>query len=31
VRAPVVVAPMTPGAQYCTGIGQRKAHHLSGR
>jgi hypothetical protein len=22
---------LTPGAQYCTGIGQRKVHHLAGR
>jgi hypothetical protein len=22
---------VTPGAQYCTGIGQRKVHHLPGR
>jgi hypothetical protein len=23
-------APLTPGAEYCTGIGQRKVRHLSG-
>ena len=26
-----VGASLTPGAQYCTGIGQRRVHHLSGR
>ena len=23
-----VCIPLTPGAQYCTGIGRRKVHHL---
>jgi hypothetical protein len=26
-----ILRGLTPGAQYCTGIGQRKVHHLPGR